>query len=118
DGVRDRGVACLHGASIGAVAAGQAGQPRGAARPSRSKPARARAMSDPVSWLLIETGWSVVDREGEEVGKVEETVGDSSRDSVNGITIGTGLLKRGRYVPAEQVAEINEGSVRLTISTS
>jgi hypothetical protein len=72
-------------------------------------------MSDPVSWLLIERGWSVLDREGEQIGKVEETVGDSARDIFNGITIGTGLLKKGRYVPAEKVAEITEGYVRLSI---
>jgi hypothetical protein len=72
-------------------------------------------MSDPVSWLLIESGWSVVDSDGHELGKVEETVGDSGRDIFNGLTIGTGLLKKGRYVPAEKVAEITEGCVRLSI---
>jgi hypothetical protein len=72
-------------------------------------------MPDPVSWLMIEPGWSVVDRDGEEIGKVEETVGDSSRDIFNGITIGTGRLKRGRYVPAEKVAEITDGRVRLAL---
>ena len=68
---------------------------------------------DPVSWLLIERGWKVIDTDGEEVGTVEETVGDSSRDIFNGLTITHGLLAHGRYVPAEQVAEITEGCVRL-----
>lgn len=72
-------------------------------------------MSDPVSWLVIEPGWRVVDRDGEEIGKVEETVGDSSRDIFNGLTLGTGLLRKGRYVPAEKVAEITDGQVRLAI---
>jgi Uncharacterized protein conserved in bacteria (DUF2171) len=70
---------------------------------------------DPVSWLLIEKGWDVVDSAGKPVGKVEETVGDSARDIFNGLTVGTGLLDRARYVPAEQVAEIVEGEVRLVL---
>lgn len=72
-------------------------------------------MPDPVSWLLIERGWKVVDADGHEVGKVEETVGDSSADIFNGLTVGVGLFARGRYVPAEQVADINEGVVHLKL---
>jgi uncharacterized protein YrrD len=72
-------------------------------------------MADPVSWLLIEQGWDVVDSGGDEVGKVEEVVGDSGRDIFNGLTIATGLFSRGQYVPAEQVAEITNGCVRLAL---
>ena len=72
-------------------------------------------MADPVSWLMIERGWKVVDAEGEEVGEVEETVGDSNADIFNGLTIARGLLSRGRYVAAEQVDEIVEGSIRLKL---
>ena len=73
-------------------------------------------MADPVSWLMIERGWKVVDAEGNEVGSVEETVGDSARDIFNGITIARGLLARGQYVAAEQVGEIVDGCVRLTLA--
>ena len=72
-------------------------------------------MADPVSWLMIERGWKVLDADGSEVGKVEETVGDSSSDIFNGLSIGVGLFARGRYVAAEQVASINEGVVRLKL---
>jgi hypothetical protein len=72
-------------------------------------------MSDPVSWLVIEPGWKVVDRDGDEVGKVEEIVGDTSLDIFNGLTIGVGLLKKGRYLPGEQIAEITVGQVRLAL---
>jgi hypothetical protein len=72
-------------------------------------------VADPVSWFLIEPGWRVVDREGEELGTVEETVGDSGLDIFDGLTVATGLLSKPRYVPAEQVAEIVEGTVRLSI---
>ena len=72
-------------------------------------------MADPVSWYLIEQGWEVVGSDGESIGKVEETVGDSTHDIFDGLTVGTGLLSRPRYVPAELVGEIVEGRVALTI---
>jgi hypothetical protein len=72
--------------------------------------------SDPVSWFLIESGWTVVDSTGAEVGEVDEVVGDSSDDIFNGLSVSTSLLGKPRYVPAEQVAEITEGRVRLALS--
>jgi hypothetical protein len=72
-------------------------------------------MADPVSWYLIEQGWEVVGSDGEKLGKVEETVGDSTLDIFDGITVSTGLLSKPRYVPAELVGEIVEGRVTLTI---
>ena len=72
-------------------------------------------MADPVSWFVIEQGWEVDGSDGSELGKVEETVGDSSRDIFGGLTVGTGLLSKPRYVPAELVGEIVEGRVVLTI---
>jgi hypothetical protein len=72
-------------------------------------------MADPVSWYLIERGWEVVGSDGEVLGKVEETVGDSTLDIFDGLTVATGLLGKARYVPAELVGEIVEGRVTLTI---
>jgi hypothetical protein len=72
-------------------------------------------VADPVSWYLIEQGWEVAGSGGEELGKIEETVGDSARDIFDGLTVGTGLLSKPRYVPAELVGEIVEGRVTLTI---
>jgi Uncharacterized protein conserved in bacteria (DUF2171) len=71
---------------------------------------------DPVSWLLIEPGWSVCDAGGDEVGRVEEVVGDSGIDIFNGLAISTGLLGSARYVPAEVIGSITEGSVQLRLS--
>ena len=72
-------------------------------------------MADPVSWLMLERGWRVVGSDDSELGKLEETVGDSARDIFDGITVGTGLLSKPRYVAAELVDEIVEGTVRLSI---
>jgi hypothetical protein len=71
---------------------------------------------EPVSWFVIERGWKVQAADGREVGKVEETVGDSERDIFNGLTVATGLLGRPRYVAAEKVAEITAGHVRLALT--
>jgi hypothetical protein len=71
---------------------------------------------DPVSWFMIEAGWTVLDANGQEVGSVDEVVGDSSDDIFNGLSISTSILGKPRYVPSEQVAEITEGRVRLTLS--
>ena len=73
-------------------------------------------MADPVSWFVIERGWKVVDSAGNEVGSVDEVVGDSSNDIFNGLAISTGLIGKPRYVPAESVASISEGRIQLTMS--
>jgi hypothetical protein len=72
---------------------------------------------DPVSWLVIEPGWTVVDSGGEEIGQVEQIVGDTGNDIFNGLTLATGLLKSGRYVPAERVTKITEGRVHLDLDS-
>ncbi len=73
-------------------------------------------MSDPVSWLVIEPGWSVVAADGTELGKVEELVGDTGKDIFNGLTFARGLLRAPVYVPAERVASITDGRVELSLS--
>jgi hypothetical protein len=70
---------------------------------------------EPVAWLVIEPGWTVVAADGREVGKVEEIVGDTGKDIFNGLSVSTGLLARPKYVPAERVSEIVEGEVRLDL---
>ncbi|HVU76678.1 MAG TPA: DUF2171 domain-containing protein [Gaiellaceae bacterium] len=72
-------------------------------------------MADPVSWLLIEPGWRVVDAAGEEVGRVEAVTGDSDADIFDGLAIASSALARPRYVPAEQVGAITDGHVQLKL---
>jgi len=71
---------------------------------------------DPVSWFVIEPGWKVVDAQGQEVGSVDEVVGDSGDDIFNGLSISTSLLGRPRYVPSEQVGTITQGHVQLKLT--
>ena len=104
------------------------GDPRRAQHPARALGHRARrdagpglvrrralGVSDPVSWLLIEPGWEVVGADGQNVGTVDEVVGDPELDIFRGLNVATGLLAESRYVPAEDVGEITEGRVQLTV---
>jgi hypothetical protein len=72
-------------------------------------------MGDPASWLVIEKGWKVVAADGTEVGTVAETLGDESHDIFDGLAVSTGLLSKPLYVPSEQVGEIVEGRVTLSL---
>jgi hypothetical protein len=71
--------------------------------------------ASPVSWFVVEPGWPVVDSAGEGIGRVVEAVGEPDEDIFSGVTFSTGRLARTRYVPAEYVAEISAGCVRLAL---
>src|SRR5207249_1391340 len=75
-----------------------------------------RAMSDPVSWYMIRSGWKVLAVDGSEVGKVDEVAGDENADIFDGLAIATSALGKPRYVPSEQVAEITDGAVQLSLT--
>jgi hypothetical protein len=73
-------------------------------------------MPDPVSWMVIEEGWPVVDADGKDVGRVDEVLGDEGADIFNGLRILHGVIGKRTYVPAEEVGEIVEGRVQLQLS--
>jgi uncharacterized protein YrrD len=72
-------------------------------------------MADPVSWKVVEPGWRVVDANGEEVGKVNEVVGDANADIFSGLVVQRGLIAR-KEIPSEVVGDIVEGQVALTVT--
>ena len=74
-------------------------------------------MPDPVAWKAVEKGWAVYDREGQEVGKVEEIAGDEEADIFDGFGIKTGALGSVKYVPAEIVESIAVGEIRLKFTS-
>ena len=73
-------------------------------------------MANPVSWMVIEQGWTVVDADGHHVGRVDEVRGDESADIFNGLQVLTGTFGTPTYVPAERVGEIVEGRVQLRLT--
>jgi hypothetical protein len=75
-----------------------------------------RTAGDPVSWLQIEQGWSVVASDGVEVGTVAQLEGDKHDDIFDGLAVKAG--PETRYVPGEQVGQIFPGRVTLKIGSS
>lgn len=73
-------------------------------------------MSDPVAWIMVERGWEVVDDGGEQVGTIDEVLGDPERDIFDGLAVSTGVVAKPRYVPAENVGAITVGHVALELS--
>ena len=73
-------------------------------------------MADPVSWLMIEPGWSVEDANGKELGRVLEVTGDSGTDIFDGLAISSWMLGQPKYVPSEQVGTITDGSVEIRVA--
>lgn len=63
---------------------------------------------DPVAWLLIEPGWTVLNAEGEKVGKVKEVLADEQADIFHGLLVGD------EEILADRVAEIHEGHIHLS----
>jgi hypothetical protein len=66
--------------------------------------------------MVIERGWSVVDADGHELGRVDEVLADEEADIFNGLEILAGTLAKPTYVPAERVGEIVEGRVQLRLT--
>ena len=76
-------------------------------------------MADPVAWTVVERGWAVAASDGNEVGKVDQVLGDPEADIFDGLAVGAGtVLSRPIYVPSEKVGAIEEGTVHLTIDTA
>lgn len=75
-------------------------------------------MSDPVSWLQIQQGWSVITSDGATIGTVAQVEGDTKDDIFDGLAVASGQPTELRYVPGEQVGLIYFGEVTLKISSA
>jgi hypothetical protein len=72
-------------------------------------------MPDPIAWKGVETGWPVYASDGGQVGTIHEIAGDEEADIFDGFGVKTSAVGGVKYVPAEIVASIAVGEVRLTI---
>lgn len=73
-------------------------------------------MADPIAWLVLEPGHKVVDADGNDLGRVDEVLGDTVTDIFDGLAVSTGLLGKPKYVPSEIVGSIDTEAVHLTVS--
>ena len=76
-----------------------------------------RGGGDPVSWLQVEQGWTVVTSDGVVVGVVAQTEGDKNDDIFDGLAVECGQPTRLRYIPGEKVGQIFPGQVTLKIGS-
>ncbi|HEY1276965.1 MAG TPA: hypothetical protein VGF25_18815 [Thermoleophilaceae bacterium] len=74
-------------------------------------------MADRVSWFVVEPGWDVVGRSGEQLGEVIGVVGDPDADIFDGLRIET-VDGEERFAPGERVGDITEGRVALDADMS
>ncbi|MGZ4381513.1 MAG: DUF2171 domain-containing protein [Gaiellaceae bacterium] len=75
-------------------------------------------MADPVSWLQIAQGWSVVSSDGAAVGTVAQVAGDKEMDIFDGLAIEPAQAAELRYVTGDQVAAVHPGEVTLKITAA
>ena len=75
-------------------------------------------MSDPVAWIMIVDGWPVFSRDGTELGRVTDVLGDENADIFDGLLVSGGVARKDRYVAAEHVAAIYEGRIELALDQS
>ena len=75
-------------------------------------------MADPVSWLQIEQGWSVVGSNGAPIGTVAQVAGDKQGDIFDGLAVRAGSSDRLVYVLGEQVGAIYPGEVSLELTAA
>lgn len=68
------------------------------------------------SWLHIFRGWPVLDRDGASVGPVNRVLGDRGTGVFEGIEVDTGIGARPLIVPADVVAMIGLGEVKLSVA--
>ena len=73
--------------------------------------------TDPVSWLQIEQGWSVVGSDGVSIGTVAQIEGDKQEDIFDGLAVQTAQPGKILYVPGERVGLIYPGRVTLRIAS-
>jgi len=71
----------------------------------------------PVSYLALEEGTAVLTADGEEIGHVAHVLADEENDIFDGIVISHGL-GRHTFADAEQVGEIHERGVVLTLTSA
>ncbi len=84
----------------------------------RACSASVATVTDPVSWLQIAQGWSVVTSDGVSVGVVAQVEGDKQEDIFDGLAVESKQPAQILYVPGEQVGAIYPGEVTLKIAAA
>jgi hypothetical protein len=87
-------------------------------KPPAGQAAETGGADDPVSWLQIEPGWSVLTTEGQAFGVVAQVAGSKEDDIFDGIAVQSPGSTRLVYAPGEQVSAVYPGRVLLKITAA
>lgn len=69
-----------------------------------------------ISWMALKDGTTVIASDGEEVGRVTDVVADTEKDIFSGLNFKDGIFGSQHFVPADQIGDITEDEVTLTIT--
>jgi len=73
-------------------------------------------MPDPVSWFVIEPGWSVVAADDAPLGTVVSVLGSREQDIFDGLAVGAKGHSKPKYVEADFVGRIVVGLIHLRLT--
>jgi hypothetical protein len=68
------------------------------------------------SWLQIDRGWPVLDRDGVNLGPVDRVLGDRGTGEFEGLEVGASISTRPLHVHSDVIAEIRTGEVKLSVT--
>lgn len=70
----------------------------------------------PISWKTVRADTPVFSSDDEEVGTVHEILGSEQADIFHGIVVRTGLLGKDVMVPAQEVTQLADKRIDLSLS--
>jgi hypothetical protein len=68
------------------------------------------------SWLQIEPGWSVADRDGVVLGLVYRVCGDRDTGEFDGVDIASSVGSAGVHIPPAAIETIGRGQIKLSVT--
>jgi hypothetical protein len=75
------------------------------------------AEDDELAWSAIKPGHRILDRDGEEIGKVHRVLADEGADIFHGVSLRQGMMGPEVEVTADQITRITAERVHTTLGS-
>jgi hypothetical protein len=75
-----------------------------------------RPLAEQLSWLYIDPGWPVVDRDGVALGLVYRVCGDRGTGEFEGVDIASSAGSAGVHIPPAAIGTIGRGELMLSVT--